>query len=72
MRGGLTATVPVTSSDTSVGVITASPLAIGPNDNCENTAFDPLAAGTTTISVTAPGGFETPSQRQSIIATVNP
>ena len=72
VRGGLTANVPVTSSDTGVGTITVSPLPIGPNDNCENTQFDPASAGTTTISVTAPGGFETPSTRQSIIATVNP
>ena len=72
VRGGVTANVPVLSSDTNVGTITTSPLPIGPNQNCQNTQFDPMNPGNTTISVTAPGGFETPSQRQSIIATVDP
>jgi len=35
--------------------------------------FDPLAAGTATISLrTTPPGFSTPSDRQQITATVNP
>jgi hypothetical protein len=38
------------------------------------TAFDPAAQGLTTISVTTPAGFSfsTPSNLQSITATVNP
>ena len=43
--------VPVTSSDTSTGVITVSPLSFGADVGLLTTAFDPLNAGTTTVTV---------------------
>lgn len=71
IRAGVTVDVPVTSSDTNVGVITASPLSFGAGDSVINTSFDPIAAGVTTIAVTQPAGFDTPSGFQSVTATVN-
>src|SRR5690606_30449013 len=62
VRGGFSVQVPVTSSDTAVGTITTSPtFANGVGINQVSTQFDPLAAGTTTISVVQPAGFEAPS-----------
>jgi hypothetical protein len=73
LRGGLTVQVPVTSSDTNVGTITVSPVTFtGGTVYYANTAFDPVIAGTSVISVSTPAGFSTPSNKQSITATVNP
>lgn len=71
VRAGLSVDVPVTSSDTNVGVITTSPVNFAANVSAVNTSFDPVAAGTSTIAVTQPAGFATPSAFQSITATVN-
>jgi subtilisin-like proprotein convertase family protein len=72
LRGGLTANVDVTSSDTNVGTIVGSPAVFNAGDTVKFTvAFDPVALGTTTISLTTPAGFHTPSNLQSITATVN-
>lgn len=71
LRAGLSVDVAVTSSDTNVGVITASPLTFVGNDNIENTQFDPLNAGTSQINVVTPAGWDTPSNFQSITATVS-
>ena len=70
LRGGLTVNVPVTSSNTAVGTID-SPATIAGGDAFKNVAFDPVALGTTTISVGTPAGFTTPSTFQSLTATVN-
>jgi hypothetical protein len=72
LRGGLSVDVSVTSSNTSVGTITTSPLTFTGNTTAVNTAFDPLAAGTSTITVGTPSGFSTPSNFRQITATVNP
>ncbi len=72
LRGGLTIDVPVTSSDTSVGSITTSPVVFHAGDSNLNTAFNPATTGTTTISVGTPSGFSTPSNFRQITATVNP
>jgi hypothetical protein len=72
LRGGLTANVPVTSSNTSVGVITVSPVVFNGGDSQVSTAFDPQNPGTTTITLETPAGFSTPANFQSITATVAP
>jgi hypothetical protein len=75
LRGGMTVNVPVSSSNTAAGTIVGSPAVFNPGDVVSfGTAFDPAAQGSTTISVTTPAGFSfsTPSNLQSITATVNP
>ena len=72
VRGGGTYSVDVLSSNTSVGVITISPLVFTGTEDYLNTAFDPIAVGTTTISISQPPGFTPPAGETSIVATVNP
>ena len=70
IRGGFSVSVGVTSGNTAVGTITASPLSItGPN-NTGNTQFDPSTAGVSLISAVQPSGFNTPSGGASVNATV--
>ena len=73
LRGGLTVERAGDELDTSVGTIVGSP-AVFNAGNAQNfaTAFNPAAQGSATISVAAPAGFSTPSNLQSITATVNP
>jgi hypothetical protein len=71
LRGGLTVSVPVTSSNTAVGTIIGSPAVITGGNFSQNVAFDPAAQGTTSISIGTPVGFSTPSNFQSITATVD-
>jgi hypothetical protein len=70
VRGGTNPSVDVVSSDPAVGVITVSPLVFTGNDKVLNSAFDPIAVGTTTISITPPAGFLPPAGKTSIVATV--
>jgi hypothetical protein len=73
LRGGLTASVTISSSNTTTGVIVGSPVVFNPRDTALTSgAFDPRAVGSTTISLTQPAGFTTPSNLQQITATVNP
>jgi hypothetical protein len=72
VRGGLApVAVPVTSSNTAVGVITISPVTFAGGDSFKDTAFDPVTSGTSTLTVGVPPGFSTPSNSRSITATVN-
>src|SRR5262249_29943862 len=41
------------------------------NTSTVNVQFDPIAAGTTTLALATPSGFETPTATQQITATVN-
>jgi hypothetical protein len=70
LRSGVTANVAVVSSNTSVGEITTSPLSFTGGAASRTTQFDPKAAGTTTISLTTPTGFNTPASSTSITAQV--
>jgi hypothetical protein len=73
LRGGLSnVSVTVTSSNPTIGTIVNSPAVFNGGDMSRTVQFDPLAAGTATISLTPPPGFSTPSDRQQITATVNP
>ena len=73
LRPGITVNVPVTSSDTTVGTITTSPVVFSHATGAQvNTQFDPVNAGTSTIAIGVPAGFSTPSEafRRQITATV--
>ncbi|PYV07826.1 MAG: hypothetical protein DMG07_27495 [Acidobacteria bacterium] len=70
VRGGLTVNVGVTSSDTSVGTITASPIAFTGGSSFLITTFHPVAVGTSTVAVAVPTGFSAPSNYRQITATV--
>lgn len=71
VRGGITPVqVDVTSSDTSVGVITTSPIVFNGGATFVNTAFDPVGAGTSNIDVLPPAGFDMPANFTQITATV--
>ncbi len=74
IRGGLTpVNVSVSSSLPGVGAIVGSPAVFAAGvQSITSVTFDPIAAGTTTISVTTPPGFTIPSNLQQITATVNP
>ncbi|MGA1981677.1 MAG: hypothetical protein ABSG84_04320 [Acidobacteriaceae bacterium] len=67
----------VTSGNAGVGTISTSPVSLGGGATSATTTFQPVAAGTTTVSLPAtppasglPGAFSTPSQYQQITATV--
>ena len=62
--------VPVTSSDTTIGTITTSPVTFTPNASSEQTSFQPVATGNTTVTVGTPAGFSTPSQYTQYAVTV--
>jgi hypothetical protein len=70
IRGGLSISVPVTSSATSVGTISTSPVTIGSGSSFANTQFHPISSGNATLSVGTPSGFSTPSQFTSVSANV--
>ena len=72
VRGATSPSIDVVSSDPSVGVITISPLVFVGSEDYHHTAFDPVAVGATTISITQPAGFTPPTGRTSVVATVNP
>jgi hypothetical protein len=70
LRASFTADVSVVSADDAIGTITVSPLNFVGNDGVKSTGFDGASAGTVAISLSAVAGFETPSNLQSIQATV--
>lgn len=72
VRGGLSVSVPISSSDPAVGVMTIDPVVFLGGDLANSSAFDPIAVGTATVSIGTPAGFDTPSTSQSISATVSP
>jgi hypothetical protein len=61
----------LTSSNTTVGTLTTSPVVFHGGDSSNATGFQPGVAGSTTLTVGAqPAGFSTPSQYQQITANV--
>ena len=65
-----TISLPVTSSSTAVGTVT-SPLVYPPQNTQQNITFQPVAAGTTNITLgTPPAGFEVSTSYQQSVATV--
>jgi hypothetical protein len=69
LAGGLSANVQVNSSNTNAGTITTSPVAFAAGVGNVVTQFHPVAAGSTTLSATAPAGYSTPAGA-SMVATV--
>ena len=69
VAGGTSATINVTSSNTTVGTISTSPITITGGTNSQTTTFNAVNAGSTTISVSA-SGYGTPAQDTSVTATV--
>ena len=71
VRGGLAVNVPVTSATTSVGTIVGSPAVFTSGDSFNlGTAFHPLAAGMSVLTVGTPAGFSMPSNGRQITAAV--
>lgn len=64
--------VPATSSNTSAGTVSSSPVVYQAGDYLLSTNFTPVGAGTSNISLGTPGGFSTPTpaSTQQITATV--
>jgi len=68
----------MTSSNPAVGTIVTSPRTIAGNTSCTAAGaagfqFDPVGVGTSALAMgVTPAGFSTPSNLQSITATVNP
>ena len=73
LRPGASASVNVTSTAPSVGAITLSPVVFSGNQGVQSTFFDPQPVavdGTTTVQLSTPAGYATPSQYQSVDVTV--
>jgi hypothetical protein len=71
VAGGVVANVTVGDSDTSVGSILDSPVAIAGGTSSNVVVFQPLNTGTALLSTIAPGGFSTPLTGASLNAGVN-
>jgi len=73
LRAGLSVSVTITSSDTTIGTILVSPVTINADSNVTSVVFHPVAAGTVNLVITTPAGFTTPNgpTSSSIAATVN-
>ncbi len=75
VAGGLTVTSNISSSDSTVGTITVSPVALAGGTNTTTTQFQPntssTTGGTATISADVPAGFSTPAADQSVNVTVH-
>lgn len=72
VRGGLTVSVPVSTDNSAVGVVTVNPMSFGPNAANQLNQFDPVGVGTTVITVAVPAGFSQPSNYRQLTAIVNP
>ena len=70
LNPGVTATVVVTDSAPSVGTISSAALVFNTGDTVHSFNFQPVSAGTTTLGISTPTGFNTPSNSQSGIITV--
>ena len=68
--GAASVSIPVTSSATQVGTITTSPIFFNPGDSQKTTNFQPVAAGTSTVSIGTPAGYSTPANYTSTSVTV--
>jgi hypothetical protein len=66
--------VPITSSNTSVGTINVTPVVFNNGDSSQASAFHPLADGSSIVAIGVPSvaGFSTPSNYQQITANVTP
>ncbi len=63
-------TVSFTNSTPSVGTISPTSVTFSPGDNQHSVNFQPVSAGTDTITMVTPAGFTTGATYQSVVATV--
>ena len=70
VAGGSSVNVNVTSSKTAVGTLSPSTVNVAGGTSSADTQFQPLSAGTATISVGVPAGFSAPAQDTALTATV--
>jgi hypothetical protein len=61
LRGGNPTSVPVSSSDTSVGTTSSSPLTINGGEQSGTTQFNAVNSGSTTVTASVPAGFNLPA-----------
>jgi len=73
IRSGLSVSVTITSSDTTIGTIVTSPVTITSDTLSTSAIFHPLAVGTTNLVLSTPAGFATPNppSATSIVVNVN-
>jgi len=71
VRGGTSASVPVTSANTGVGTITVSPVTVSGGSSNNVTAFHPVANGSSVLTAGVPSGFATPNNARTLTATVS-
>lgn len=71
LRGGMSVTIPLHSSDPAVGSV-GSEVTIEGGYNNASTHFTPLAPGTTTLSLTTPDGFTKASNDTTLRVVVRP
>ena len=66
--------VPLTSSNTSVGTTTVNPVVFNTGDASQASAFHPVSNGTSVVALggASVGGFSTPSNYQQVTANVSP
>lgn len=69
LRGGASATVGLTSSNTAIGTIT-TPVSFTGNQAVATATFHSIVDGQTTLATVAPAGFSTPSTFGTITASV--
>jgi hypothetical protein len=70
LRGGISASIPVSSSNPAIGTITTSPVTIAGGSSTGSTAFDPATQGSVTITAGVPAGFSTPATFRTLTANV--
>ncbi len=71
VRGGYSVSVPVTSSNTSVGTVSPSSVSFTGGVSSATTSFNAgTTTGSTNLSVTTPSGFTSPNTGTSVTATV--
>jgi hypothetical protein len=72
VRGSLNLSVSVSSATTTVGTITGSPAALaGGSSSTSGLVFQPVAAGSTQLSVAQPSGFSSPASGAKLTASVS-
>jgi hypothetical protein len=65
--------VPINLSDNTVGTVNPAQLTFNPGDTTKSFTFQPVAAGSTLLSLGVPSGFADPgSQRQQLLTVVAP
>ena len=70
VRGGLSVTVPISSSNTGAGTIVGTAVVSGGLINSTGASFHAVGSGQTTLTAQTPSGFSTPASGSQVVATV--